>query len=84
MGGLLFAQRMEDGSWKAHYEVHGGGEGARFDRDGCDATRVHLVNTMNTPVEVIEANFAIRVERQRLRQGSGGGGQVPRRRRFRA
>jgi N-methylhydantoinase B len=75
VGGLLFAQRMDDGSWKAHYEVHGGGEGARFDRDGCDATRVHLVNTMNTPVEVIEANFAIRVEHQRLRPGSGGAGR---------
>jgi len=75
VGGLLIAERTEDGNWKAHYEVHGGGEGARFDRDGCHATRVHLVNTMNTPIEVIEANFAIQVERQRLRYGSGGAGQ---------
>lgn len=75
VGGLLFAQRTAEGGWRAHYEVHGGGEGARFDRDGCDATRVHLVNTMNTPVEVIEANFALRVERQRLRRGSGGAGR---------
>lgn len=74
VGGLLFAERNAQGGWKAHYEVHGGGEGARFDRDGCDATRVHLVNTMNTPIEVIEANYAIRVERQRLRPGSGGAG----------
>jgi N-methylhydantoinase B len=75
VGGLLFAQRTPDGNWKAHYEVHGGGEGARFDRDGCDATRVHLVNTMNTPAEVIEANYAICVERSRLRRGSGGNGR---------
>jgi N-methylhydantoinase B len=74
VGGLLFAERTAQGGWKAHYEVHGGGEGARFDRDGCDATRVHLVNTMNTPIEVIEANYAIRIERQRLRPGSGGAG----------
>ncbi len=75
VGGLLFAQRTPEGNWKAHYEVHGGGEGARHDRAGCDATRVHLVNTMNTPIEVIEANYAIRVERQRLRRGSGGAGK---------
>ena len=74
VGGLLISQRDADGGWKAHYEVHGGGEGARFNRDGCDATRVHLVNTMNTPAEVIEANFAIRVRRHRLRDGSGGAG----------
>ena len=75
VGGLLFAERTDEGGWKAHYEVHGGGEGARHDRDGCDATRVHLVNTMNTPIEVIEANFAIQVERQHLRRGSGGAGK---------
>ena len=75
VGGLFISERTADGGWKAHYEVHGGGEGARFDRDGCDATRVHLVNTMNTPVEVIEANYAIQVERQALRRGSGGAGQ---------
>ena len=75
VGGLLISERLPDGGWKAHYEVHGGGEGARYDRDGCDATRVHLVNTMNTPIEVMEANFAIRVDRQTLRLGSGGKGQ---------
>ena len=75
VGGVLIGERTGDGGWKAHYEVHGGGEGARFDRNGCDATRVHLVNTMNTPAEVIESNFAIRIERQQLRRGSGGTGQ---------
>jgi N-methylhydantoinase B len=75
VGGLMFAERTAEGEWKAHYEVHGGGEGARHDRDGCDATRVHLVNTMNTPIEVIESSFALQVERQRLRRGSGGAGR---------
>jgi N-methylhydantoinase B len=75
VGGLLIAERLPSGGWKAHYEVHGGGEGARFDRAGSDATRVHLVNTMNTPIEVIEANFSIQVERQQLRPDSGGAGQ---------
>ncbi|WP_163279718.1 hydantoinase B/oxoprolinase family protein, partial [Enterobacter hormaechei] len=57
------------------YEVHGGGEGARHDRDGVPATRVHLANTSNTPAEVIEANYAIRVERQAIRRDAGGTGR---------
>ncbi|SJZ82334.1 N-methylhydantoinase B [Enhydrobacter aerosaccus] len=74
-GLLAFAEPMPDQSWRMLYEVHGGGEGARHDRDGCPATRVHLTNTSNTPTEVIEANYAIRVERQAIRRGSGGAGR---------
>jgi N-methylhydantoinase B len=75
VGGLLFSERRPDGSWRTLFEVHGGGEGARHDRAGGDATRVHLVNTMNTPVEVIESQYAVRLARQRLRRGSGGAGR---------
>ena len=57
------------------YEVHGGGEGARIDRAGMPALRVHMSNVMNTPAEVIEAEYPIRVERQALRRGSGGRGR---------
>ncbi|WP_419897484.1 hydantoinase B/oxoprolinase family protein [Roseomonas sp. USHLN139] len=74
-GLLAFAEPMPDQSWRMLYEVHGGGEGARHDRDGSPATRVHLTNTSNTPAEVIEANYAIRVEEQSIRRGSGGAGQ---------
>ncbi|WP_439573854.1 hydantoinase B/oxoprolinase family protein [Phreatobacter sp.] len=73
-GLLAFAEPMPDSSWRMLYEVHGGGEGARHDRDGCPATRVHLANTSNTPAEMIEANYAIRVERQAIRRDSGGHG----------
>jgi N-methylhydantoinase B len=71
---LFFAEPRPDGSWKMLYEVHGGGEGARHDRAGISATRVHLANTSNTPVEVIEANYKVRVEQQAIRRGSGGAG----------
>ncbi|WP_159994190.1 hydantoinase B/oxoprolinase family protein [Roseomonas sp. 18066] len=74
-GLLAFAEPMADQSWRMLYEVHGGGEGARHDRDGSPATRVHLTNTSNTPTEVIEANYAIRVEQQSIRRGSGGAGK---------
>jgi N-methylhydantoinase B len=73
-GVLFFAEPRSDGSWKMLYEVHGGGEGARHNRDGVSATRVHLANTSNTPAEVIEANYRIRVEQQSIRRESGGAG----------
>lgn len=74
-GLVLFAGRRADGLWSTLYEVHGGGEGARIDRDGMPVVRVHMSNVMNTPAEVIEAEYPIRVERQELRRGSGGRGR---------
>jgi N-methylhydantoinase B len=74
-GVMSFAEPLDDQSWRMLYEVHGGGEGARHDRDGAPATRVHLTNTSNTPAEMIEATYAIRVERQAIRRGSGGAGR---------
>ncbi len=74
-GLLIFGGAGRDGAWKTLYEPHGGGEGARSNRAGAAATRVHLTNTNNTPAEVIEAEFPIRIERQALRRGSGGAGR---------
>jgi len=74
-GLILFGGRREDGSWTTLYETHGGGEGARIDRDGAPVIRVHMSNVMNTPAEVIEAEYPIRIERQALRRGSGGEGR---------
>ncbi len=74
-GLLLFAGRREDGYWTTLYETHGGGEGARHDRDGMPVLRVHMSNVMNTPAEVIEAEYPIQIQCQRLREGSGGNGR---------
>ena len=74
-GLLLFAGQRADGDWTTFYETHGGGEGARFDRDGMPVVRVHMSNVMNTPAEVIEAEYPLFVERQELRRGSGGDGR---------
>jgi N-methylhydantoinase B len=73
-GLLLFGMRRADGTWATLYETHGGGEGARVDRDGAPVVRVHMSNVMNTPAEVIEAEYPIEVVRQTLRRGSGGAG----------
>lgn len=72
---LIFSGRWPDGRWWSFYEAHGGGEGGRADRDGWSATRVNLANVMNTPAEMIEAQYPIVVSRQALRRGSGGRGR---------
>jgi N-methylhydantoinase B len=56
------------------YETHAGGSGASAKRGGDAATRIHMSNVMNTPAEVIETEYALRVERHELRSGSGGAG----------
>jgi N-methylhydantoinase B len=57
------------------YETHAGGSGASVARDGDAATRIHMSNVMNTPTEVIETEYALRVERHEVRAGSGGAGR---------
>ncbi|MEI2807329.1 hydantoinase B/oxoprolinase family protein [Albidovulum sp.] len=74
-GLILFGGRRADGIWTTLYETHGGGEGARTDRDGAPVIRVHMSNVMNTPAEVIEAEYPLRIEAQALRKGSGGQGR---------
>ncbi|SEW17715.1 hydantoinase B/oxoprolinase family protein [Natrinema salifodinae] len=63
-----------DGSF-TYYETIGGGFGARPDRDGMDGVQVGMTNTLNTPVESLETEYPLRVERYALRDGSGGPGR---------
>ena len=74
-GLMIFGARRPDGRWSIFYEVHGGGAGATAAADGFTATRVHMSNVMNTPIEVIEHEYPIVVEEQALREGSGGDGR---------
>ncbi len=74
-GLVIFSGRRADGRPFILYEVHGGGEGASRGRDGTNAIRVHMSNVMNTPVEVIEIEYPLRVERCELRAGSAGSGR---------
>ena len=74
-GLALFSTRTRDGREVFLYETHAGGAGAGADRDGDSATRIHMSNVMNTPAEVIESEYPLRVERHELRDGSGGAGR---------
>ncbi|MFB6105530.1 MAG: hydantoinase B/oxoprolinase family protein [Halobacteriaceae archaeon] len=58
-----------------YYETVGGGAGGRPDGDGMDGVHVGMTNTLNTPVEALEAAYPLRVERYALRPDSGGDGE---------
>ena len=64
-----------DGSAFAFYETGGGGAGAHADADGMDGVHVHMSNTLNTPVEVLETAYPLRVRRYELRADTGGAGE---------
>jgi len=57
-----------------YYETLGGGMGAGPRGGGLSAVQTHMTNTLNTPVEVLEASFPLRVTRYEIRRGSGGEG----------
>ena len=64
-----------DGSPYAFYETQGGGFGGRAGADGMDGVHVHMSNTMNTPAEVLETAYPLRIDRYELREDSGGAGE---------
>ena len=64
-----------DGEPYAFYETQAGGFGGRAGGDGMDAVHVHMSNTRNTPVEVLETAYPFRVLRYALRPDSGGAGE---------
>ncbi|MFI5207417.1 MAG: hydantoinase B/oxoprolinase family protein [Gemmatimonadales bacterium] len=57
-----------------YYETIGGGQGASAAGDGPSGVHVGMSNTMNTPIEVLELELPLRVERYAMRTGSGGMG----------
>jgi len=73
MNNLAMGSRTGKG-WD-YYETLAGGMGAAFDSNGCSARHSHMTNTLNTPIEVLELNFPLRIDRYTIRRGSGGGGE---------
>ena len=58
-----------------YYETIGGGQGACPHADGPSGVHVAMSNTLSTPVEALELQYPLRVERYALRRDSGGGGR---------
>ena len=58
----------------AYYETIAGGAGAGPSGPGTSAVHTHMTNTMNTPIEALEAYYPLVVRRYALRPRSGGRG----------
>ena len=58
-----------------YYETLGGGMGAGFVNHGLDAIQTHMTNTLNTPIEVLENYFPLRIRKYAVRNQSGGNGR---------
>ena len=59
----------------AYYETIAGGMGARPSKDGVSAVHTHMTNSWNTPVEVFEQTYPVRMRRYSVRRNSGGAGR---------
>jgi N-methylhydantoinase B len=73
MNNLAMGARGAQGAWD-YYETLGGGMGAGRHGGGLSAVQTHMTNTLNTPIEVLEAAYPVRILRYAIRRGSGGPG----------
>ena len=69
------AMGSNDGKPWSYYETIGGGAGATLNSTGMDAVQTHMTNTQNTPIEVLEMTYPLRITRYAIREGSGGKGE---------
>lgn len=77
-GGMLLTTsgtHPRTGRFYVYNEMHGGGMGARAGKDGLDGVQVNITNTANMPIEALESEHPLRVERYELVQDSGGPGE---------
>ncbi|WP_050596658.1 hydantoinase B/oxoprolinase family protein [Mesorhizobium ciceri] len=58
-----------------YFETLGGGFGGRATKDGKDGVQVHITNTSNLPIEAIETEYPLIVERYEFAEDSGGQGR---------
>jgi len=59
----------------SYVETYGGGQGAVVNQDGMDGVHTNMTNTRNTPVEVIEIAYPLRVEKYGLVPNTEGPGR---------
>ncbi len=64
----------EPGNRWDYYETIGGGMGAGALGGGLSGVQTHMTNTLNTPIEVLESRYPLRVTCYALRRDSGGAG----------
>lgn len=75
-GGMTMAhRRTRTNQDYVQYELFGSGGGGRPGADGLNGVQPHVVNGRITPIEILESEFPVRVERFELIPDSGGPGQ---------
>ena len=74
-GVATFSGRGPDGRYYLYMETLGGGAGARAYKDGTDGVQVHITNTSNLPIEALENEYPLMIERYELIEDSGGAGK---------
>lgn len=74
MNNLAMGARSDTACWD-YYETVAGGAGAGALYPGLSAVQSHMTNTLNTPIEVLELNYPLRITRYQLRRGTGGAGR---------
>jgi N-methylhydantoinase B len=72
---ILSYSGVQDGGYWVHMDIHEGSYGARWTKDGMDAMDTLFTNTRCAPVEEIETEYPLRVERWELNDHSVGHGQ---------
>ena len=75
MSNVSVGGTRRDGTPWTFYETIGGGSGGRPDGDGVDGVHVNMTNTMNTPIESLEAYLPMRFVSYGLRPDTGGAGE---------
>jgi N-methylhydantoinase B len=63
------------GRYSAYLETYACGRGAKYNDDGADAHQTHLTNSANAPIEIIELEHPLKVEKYALIPDSGGVGK---------
>lgn len=73
-GCATFSGTGADGRYYVYLETIGGGAGGRSYADGSDGIQVNVTNTSNLPIEALENEYPLLVERYELIEDSGGPG----------
>jgi N-methylhydantoinase B len=71
---IIGGRSNKTGKGYVQYEIFGGGSGGRSGKDGVSGTNVNQSNAKIAPIEIIESEFATRVNRFELIADSGGPG----------
>ncbi|PYI56363.1 hydantoinase B/oxoprolinase family protein [Paenibacillus flagellatus] len=64
-----------NGNYFVYLETIAGGSGAHSRGDGLSGVQVHMTNTSNLPIEALEREYPVLVERYELQTDSGGAGR---------